>query len=56
MDFFCKNDAYWNKLETATDKMVPLALKKDAARLRMDDAEAENLIKQWGEYDFKFKF
>lgn len=56
MDFFCKNDSYWNKLETATEKMIPQALKPEVSGHRMTDGDPESLIKQWGTYDFKFKF
>ena len=56
MDFFCKNDSYWNQLDKATDKIIPQALKPETVRHRMTDGDPESLIKQWGTYDFKFKF
>ena len=56
MDFFCKNDSYWNKIESATENIIPTALKPEAAKHRMTDGDPESLIKQWGTYDFKFKF
>ena len=32
MDFFCKNDKYWNKLEDATSKIIPGSKKADHER------------------------
>ena len=55
MDLFC-NDKYWNKLED--NKNVPQILRPDHRTRRvahvMDDP-AQDLIRQWGDCDFKFK-
>lgn len=57
MDLFC-NDKYWNRMEERTEKMVPQILKPDHQRRRVQhvmDEPASDLIRQWGDYDFKFK-
>ena len=65
MDLFC-NDKYWNRLED--NKNTPQILKPEHKKSKagnfnnsgamvpqMVDEPAQDLIRQWGDCDFKFK-
>ena len=57
MDLFC-NDKYWNKIEDKTSQIIPQIMKPELQRRSLQQLEEDDkpeLIKQWGEYDFKFK-
>jgi len=56
MDLFC-NDKYWNKIEGKNEKTDNQILKTEARKLNKNVKEEslEDLIKQWGDHDFRFK-
>lgn len=56
MDLFC-NDKYWNRMEDKTSKLMPEVLKPELQRRKFEQLDEDDspLVKQWGNYDFKFK-